>query len=125
MIAFAIGSFITAHAEASCGDYLHVGGAGLMGEFSNSVSQDQNAQPDTTPISQPLIPRSCQGPNCGRDVPLPIPPAPIPTTSGPEKFAAWTTLLQADASNLIHILEQCDEFPSSGYPFGVKRPPRA
>ena len=121
MIAFATGSFIAAHAEASCGDYLHVGGSGSMREFSESFPQDQNAKP----ISQPLIPRPCEGPNCGRDVPLPIPPAPIPTSSGPEKFAAWATLHQADASNLIQVLEQRDEFPSAGYPFGVKRPPRA
>ena len=124
-IAFAIGSFMTANAEASCGDYLHVGGSGLMDEHSKSFPQDQNSQPGTVPDSQPLIPRPCHGPNCGRNVPLPIPPVPIPTSSGPEKFAAWTSLLQADASNLIQVLEQRVEFPSAGYPFGVKRPPRA
>jgi hypothetical protein len=125
VIAFAIGSFVTANADASCGDYLHVGGAGLMGEFSNSFPQDQHAQPGTAPISQPMIPRPCQGPNCGRDVPLPIPPAPSPTSSGPEKFAAWNSLLHAAASNMVQVLEQRDEFPSAGHPFGIKRPPRA
>jgi hypothetical protein len=124
VIAFAIGSFITANAEASCGDYLYIGGSGSMGEFSKSFPQDQNAE-SGTPISQPVIPRPCQGPSCRRDVPLPIPPTPIPTSSGPEKFAAWTTLLQGASSKLIQVLEQRDEFPSAGYPFGVKRPPRA
>jgi hypothetical protein len=96
-----------------------------MGEFSKTFPQDQNGATATVPDSQPMIPRPCQGPSCGRDVPLPIPPTPIPTSSSPEKFAAWTTLLQADTSNLIQVLEQRDEFPSAGYPFGVKRPPRA
>jgi len=125
VIALAICSFITANAEASCGDYLHVGDAGLMGEFSKSISLDQDAATGTDPIPQPLIPRPCHGPNCGRNVPLPIPPAPIPPSSGSEKFAVGNSLLHAVASRLIQALDQFDEFPSAGYPIGVKRPPRA
>ncbi len=124
-ITFIFASVVAAHAEASCGDYLHVGGAGLASELSNSFSQDQNTSPGTVPIPQPLNPRPCHGPNCGRGVPLPSPPAPAPTSSGPKNLEVWINFFQADASVLIQVLEQRDESPSAGYPFGVKRPPRA
>jgi hypothetical protein len=117
MVALAISTLIAANAEASCGDYLHV---------TAGAKRDHQGLGDTEEgsTSQPLIPRRCNGPNCNRSAPLPTTPAPLPTSSDPGKLAVKNILTHAVTSSLIQVLELRDESPSTGFPFGVKRPPR-
>lgn len=112
-MALVIGAWTSADAQASCGDYLHVG--------EGPQSQTADGQ---KPLSPAEIPSPCSGPNCRRDLPLPAQPAPIPSSPDTDKLAVRNCSKQNCPAHHVQVLDLCDEVPLSGHPFGVKRPPR-
>jgi hypothetical protein len=124
--AFVLGLCCVTSAEAlgSCGDYLHVGARASDVKSTTSSSNDLHAGGNARSASHPLIPPRCQGPNCGRGMPLSPPQAPVAKSPRSDEFAVRLVVIQSSPAHSRHVLEQLNELPSAGFPNRVKRPPR-
>ena len=127
LIAVAIASSCTADVQASCGDYLHVA-------HRSQTNQPHANEPgtlgsDTLPIANfpsERSPTGCRGPNCGRQAPAPMSPAPIPDSFGADKVLMESLADAMALPNASHYwLEMSEESPTGGHPFRLKRPPRS
>jgi hypothetical protein len=132
LVAIALAATFTANVRASCGDYLHVGHRS-QSDASHSVGSDMpgpgvhgNPTLPSAGFPNEKIPTGCRGPNCGRQLPAPMPPVPVPDSFGVDKVLLESL---ADAMTLSsacqHWLDQVHESPMGGHPFRLKRPPRS
>jgi hypothetical protein len=132
LVGLAVASFFTANVRASCGDYLHVANRSqsdvthsIGSKMPGSGMQGSETLPSADFPSE-RSPTGCRGPNCRRQVPAPMPQAPVPDSFGADKVLIESL---ADAMALPNAsqywLDMTDESPMGGHPFRLKRPPRS
>ena len=105
----ALWSLCSSSAEASCGDYVMLGGSHGHGMHSDSAH----------PASAP-----CRGPECQRRQPLPLPPE-LPLRIAP--FDAWTDVGPSggDFARLSVLLEQATLRLPPSIAARIDRPPKS
>ena len=116
-----LGATIAVDANASCGDYLHVGKHSQASPHGNVTTQTDS----TLPLSQARFPVPCNGPNCRRQMPTSPLPQPSPISVRPDQSALRFVYCELPTSNLIQQLDLLDAIAVDGYPTRLKRPPRA
>ena len=120
LILLAVHCLWVSQLEASCGDYLHVG----KSIETKASDIDVTAR---SPLKVPApFPSRCHGANCQQQVPLPAPPLPNTNSSDWQKSAVQITDLENGISHSSQqkIDAHCQP-PSTGFPYRLKRPPRA
>lgn len=117
-----IASAVASSAQASCGDYVMIGGHG--DHAGMSAHGPNHATPSATPSSTDASRRPCSGPECSRRSPQPE-RLPLSLTSGPAPqwglSATRVPLARPPASGDASIEKPLHELLHSG---SIFRPPR-
>ena len=111
-------------ASAGCGDYVLVNGKPLMTSRHAQAPPRQHAPEPFQPESLPRPP--CDGPHCGRQLPLPIPAEPsVPNATSSDP---WCRCLAQEA--LVadpwrgRLVAESQLSLRDGCPMSIERPPR-
>lgn len=103
--------------EASCGDYVHVGGHAAMSDHAMPNQPTRQAADHGAPH------RPCRGPGCSNG-PLPAPlPAPIGLVSW-EEWALVAQDLPACSDGSTHLFAEPCDLVAAGFCLSILRPPR-
>ena len=116
---FALTAAVAGELRASCGDYLHVSRP-IGTELADHAIIPQ-------PLSHnPVFPVApCRGPNCGRQSPTPVPPAPFPMKHRTETDASTQRVADYPSLELKSWFVDSDDDPLAGHRTGLLRPPRS
>jgi hypothetical protein len=110
-------------ASAGCGDYVLVNGRPLTASRPVATQAAHGAEGAREPVGLPRPP--CDGPHCGRQVPLPLPaPSPVPSAAGSDQWC----LLFGDAFLPDPLpgrrIPESPVAPRDGYCPPIEHPPR-
>ncbi len=111
-----LGAIVAENAQASCGDYLVIGGAGH--------DMDQSSEAPAAAASQPPLRTPCNGPQCRQSPGIPSPP--LPTASGPGQHERANIQRLSDfnlPSPFWYCVVESSARAAAGFPFRLERPP--
>ena len=108
-------------ARAGCGDYVHLGQSAPQSETARELL---SLPSDTGPFEAPDRSRPCQGSSCRQTPIVPLEPAPLPVSQGPDQKACLAS--EAESPRLACGWLQRETTPSRADRCGwrIERPPR-
>ncbi len=108
----------TEQTEASCGDYLAIGG---MNHAVDQSDDESSADASPMPLGAP-----CHGPQCRQSPAMPVPPLPVQTGPSQQDQAHLQQLSDSDLpSPFSYRVVETSARAKPGFPFRLERPPHA
>jgi len=109
------------NAQASCGDYVMIGGGHSTHETPTTTKSDDSLTPKSAPIHRDT---PCRGPGCSKHQPTPAPTVPPPPPSNPSDhfIANLMDAFHSDDSAAFAI--EPAQFALSHFTLRIEHPPR-